>query len=54
LRLCVVACASLHRVSLWLHRVSLWLLCDGAVWDCARGLGVSLRFVHACVTAALQ
>jgi hypothetical protein len=52
-RLGVVACASLHRVSLL-------LLCDGAalrgivsVVDCSCAC-VSVRCVHACVTAALQ
>jgi hypothetical protein len=51
LRMCVVACALLHRVSLW-------LVCDCAALrgivsavDC---VCVSLRCVHGCVTAALQ
>ncbi len=51
--MCVVACALLHRVSLW-------LVCDGAALrgivsavDCSC-VCVSLRCVHACVSAALQ
>ncbi len=53
LRMCVVACALLHRVSLW-------LVCDGAALrgivsavDCPC-VCVSLRCAHACVSAALQ
>jgi hypothetical protein len=53
LQMCVVACALLHRVSLW-------LVCDCAALrgivsavDCSC-VCVSLRCVHACVTAALQ
>ncbi len=49
LQICVVACALLHRVSLW-------LLCDCAALravDCSC-LCVPLRCVHACVTTALH
>jgi hypothetical protein len=51
--MCVVACALLHRVLLWLVRDGAGLRGIVFAVDCLC-VCVSLRCVHACVSAALQ